>query len=215
MMLDLSLIVLIASLAVALLGIGAWIFQLFSRPPVCDPSPAKGSDIQGVLYAFTLGMLPWKKESARLHPLVYLRGIGFHIGIFAGMLVLFLSIFNITLPGILSLVLSILLWLGVISGSAAIVLRAADPMLRGISNADDYISPVLISLFMITGALHIMGLPGTVYFYAAASVLCLYLPWSKVRHCVYFFFARARIGTMQGHRGLLTTPGEHLKKETR
>ena len=212
---DLSLIVLIVSLAVALLGIGAWIFQLFSRPSTCDPSPGKGSDILGVLNSFTLGMLPWKKESARLHPLVYLRGIGFHFGIFAGILVLLLSIFQITLPAILNLVLGVLLWLGVVSGAAAIIARAADPMLRGISNADDYISPVLISLFMITGALYIMGPLGTVYFYAATSVLCLYLPWSKVRHCVYFFFARAKIGTMQGHRGLLTPPGGQLKKETR
>lgn len=214
-MLDLSLVILIACLAVALLGIVVWIFQLFSRPSTCDPSPGKGSAMLGVLYAFTLGMLPWKKESARLHPLVYLRGISFHMGIFAGILVLFLSIFNITSHSILSLVLSIFLWLGVVSGMAAIVSRAADPMLRGISNADDYISPVLISLFMITGALHIMGLLGTVYFYAVTSVLCLYLPWSKVRHCVYFFFSRAKIGAMMGHRGLLTTTGGHSRKETR
>ena len=197
-MLDLSLIVLIVSLAVALLGVGVWIFQLFSQPSTCDPSPGKGSDMLGVLYAFTLGMLPWKKESARLHPLVYLRGIGFHIGIFAGILVLFLSIFNIASHNILSLALSVVMWLGVVSGMAAIVSRAADPMLRGISNADDYISPALISLFMITGALHIMGWLGTVYFYAVTSVLCLYLPWSKVRHCVYFFFSRGKIGAMMG-----------------
>ena len=214
-MLDVSLIILIASLTVALLGVGVWIYQLLSRPSVCDPSPGKGSAKLGVLYAFTLGMLPWKKESARLHPLVYLRGIGFHMGIFAGMLVLILSILNVSSHTVLNLVMSVLMWLGVVSGVAAIVSRAADPMLRGISNADDYVSPALISLFMITGALHVMGLLGTVYFYAAASVLCLYLPWSKVRHCVYFFFSRGKIGAMMGHRGLLTMQESHPSKETR
>ena len=212
---DVSLIILIASLTVALLGVGVWIYQLLSRDYVCDPSPGKGSAKLGVLYAFTLGMLPWKKESARLHWLVYLRGIGFHMGIFAAMPVLVLSIFHVTNLPILSLVLSALMWLGVVSGVAAIVSRAADPMLRGISNADDYISPALITLFMLAGALWVMGLLGTVYFYVTTSVLCLYLPWSKVRHCVYFFFARGKIGAMLGHRGLLMTQGDHPEKELR
>jgi len=212
---DVSLIILIASLTVALLGVGVWIYQLLSRDYVCDPSPGKGSAKLGVLYAFTLGMLPWKKESARLHWLVYLRGIGFHMGIFAGMLVLVLSIFHVTNLPLLSLALSALMWLGVVSGVAAIVSRAADPMLRGISNADDYISPALITLFMLAGALWVMGLLGTVYFYVTTSVLCLYLPWSKVRHCVYFFFARGKIGAMLGHRGLLMTQGDHPEKELR
>jgi hypothetical protein len=214
-MTDVALIILVFSLAVALVGVGVWIYQLLSRPGACDPSPGKGSAKLGVLYAFTLGMLPWKKESARRHPLVYLRGIGFHTGIFAGILVLTLSIFNISSHNLLSLALIVLMWLGVISGVTAIVSRAADPMLRGISRADDYVSPALISLFMLTGSLLVMGLLGTVYFYVTTSILCLYLPWSKVRHCVYFFFARGKIGAMMGHRGLLMMQGDHPGKELR
>jgi hypothetical protein len=214
-MIDVPLIILMVSLTVALIGVGVWIFQLFSRSSACDPSPGKGSDILGVLYAFTLGMLPWKKESARLHRLVYLRGIAFHAGIFSAMLVLVLSIFNVASHNLVSLALSVLMWLGIVSGVASIVSRAADPMLRGISNADDYISPALITLFMLTGALWNMGLPGTLYFYVTTSVLCLYLPWSKVRHCVYFFFSRGKIGAMTGHRGLLMVQGGHPGKELR
>ncbi len=213
-MIGVPLIILMVSLTVALLGVGVWIFQLLSRNSVCDPSPGKGSAKLGVLYAFTLGMLPWKKESARLHWLVYLRGIGFHVGIFAGIFVLILSIFNFSGPNMLSLVLIALIWLGVISGVAAIVSRAADPKLRGISRADDYLSPALVTLFMLTGALHAMGTLDTVYFYFATSILCLYLPWSKVRHCVYFFFLRGKIGAMMGHRGLLTRPEGPSRKET-
>lgn len=212
---DISLIILLISLAIAMLGVANWIYQLLSRGSARDPSPGKGSDKLGILYAFTIGMLPWKKESARLHWIVYLRGIAFHAGIFAGIVVLIFSIFNVTSPGVLNIVLDILIWLGAAAGMAAIVSRIADPMLRGISNSDDYISPALISLFMITGALHNMGLLGTVYFFAAASLLCLYLPWSKVRHCVYFFFSRAKIGIMMGHRGLLPMPDSHSKKEIR
>jgi len=210
-MIDIPLTFLIVSLTVALAGVGVWTFQLFSRDSACDPSPGKGSDKLGVLYAFTLGMLPWKKESARLHWMVYLRGICFHIGIFAGILALLLSIFSIAGGGTLSLVLSILMWIGAVAGVAAIISRAADANLRGISNPDDYISPALIILFMSTGALHVTGLIDAVYFYVAASVLCLYLPWSKVRHCVYFFFSRGKIGAMMGHRGLLNGHSGKLK----
>jgi len=167
-----------------------------------------------MLYAFTIGMLPWKKESASLHKIVYIRGIFFHIGIFAGMLALMLSIFSISGGTVLSLVLSILMWIGALAGIAAIILRAAEANLRGISRADDYISPALIALFLCMGALHIMNIIDTAYFYAAASVLCLYLPWSKVRHCVFFFFMRGHIGAMMGHRGLLNAPHGHAGKET-
>ncbi len=213
-MVNLPLIILLASMAVALAGVAVWIYQLFSRPAACDPSPAKGSDRLGLLYAFTLGMLPWKKESASLHWMVYIRGIFFHTGIFAGTLALLLSIFNIHGGMLLSLALSVLMWIGAFAGALSIVLRAAEANLRGISRADDYISPALITVFLSLGALHILNMIDTVYFYAAASVLCLYLPWSKVRHCVYFFFMRGRIGAMMGHRGLLDTPRGHAGKET-
>lgn len=212
---DITLIILIASLVVALAGVVFWVYQILSRPGIYDPSPAKGYDIQGILYAFTLGMLPWKKESARLHWLVYLRGIFFHFGIFTGIIVLLLSIFNVTVPGTLGLVLNILIWIGIIAGTAAIISRAADPMLRGLSHADDYISPVLIVIFMLASTLYLTSLLNSGFYYIATSILCIYLPWSKVRHCVYFFFLRGKIGAMAGHRGLLMTSGSHSLKETR
>jgi hypothetical protein len=211
-MIDVPLTILVVSLAVALVGVGVWIFQLLSRKGVCDPSPGKGYDKLGVLYAFTLGMLPWKKESARLHWLVYIRGISFHIGIFSGILLLILNIFNVRFPAALGLVLSVLMWIGVISGLTAIISRAVDPKLRGISRPDDYVSPALISIFMLTGALSAVSLLGSDYFYIVASVVSLYLPWSKVRHCVYFFFLRGNIGAMGAHRGVLTMPGAHSKE---
>ena len=56
-----------------------------SGPSRRDLSPAKGSPWTGMVYAFTLGMAPWAKESTRRHMLSYLRGVAFHIGIFAGL----------------------------------------------------------------------------------------------------------------------------------
>jgi len=216
-MVDIALIILIFSLAVALAGVVVWVVQLLSKRSLADPSPPKGSTKLGVFYAFTLGMLPWKKESARLHWLVYLRGILFHLGIFAGIFVLLLSLFtSIDYPA-LNLVLSIILGLGVISGVAAILLRLFDPRLRAISMPDDYISPILVTLFLVAATLFVWDEPGRTFFYVSTSILCLYLPWSKVRHCVYFFFSRAIFGAMLGHRGFLMKPtsdSRRLRKET-
>jgi hypothetical protein len=211
---NIPLIILGVSLVVALAGVVFWISQLVSRKSACDPSPGKGSSQLGVMYAFTIGMMPWKKESARLHWLVYLRGIAFHIGILAGILVLIISMFALRSPSPFAIVLRILAGLGALSGLSALVQRATDPMLRGISGPDDYIAPALVTVFLLTAALSALGMASTAIFYVSTSVLSLYLPWSKVRHCVHFFFARARIGSMQGHRGLLARPQNHPDKET-
>jgi hypothetical protein len=209
------LIILLFSLAVALLGVAAWIYQLISRKGIYDPSPGKGSDALGILYSFTLGMMPWKKESAKLHPVVYLRGIIFHLGIFAGILALIITIFHLTNWYAVNLALGILLGTGAVSGIAAIIARATDPMLRPISRPDDYISPALITLFMLSGGLHLLVLPGAWHFYIVTSILCLYLPWSKVRHCVYFFFLRGKVGALAGHRGMLRAQEAHARQEIR
>jgi hypothetical protein len=34
----------------------------------------------------------------------------------------------------------------------------------------------------------------------------VYLPCSKIRHCVYFFFVRYLFGAHFGHRGVIGTP---------
>src|SRR4030067_838169 len=52
------------------------------RPKKAEMAPIKGAPAQGVLYAYTLGMAPWAKESARIHWVAYIRGIIIHVGIF-------------------------------------------------------------------------------------------------------------------------------------
>lgn len=215
LMVDIPLIVLIFSLAFALGGAVIWVIQLLSRAGIRDPSPPKGSAGLGVLYSYTLGMLPWTKDSARLHPAVYLRGIIFHLGIFTGVLVLLWSFFTATREPTLTLILTVILGLGLAAGLTSILLRLWDPKLRAISMPDDYISPALMTLFLLAAALYASGQWDRTPFYIITSFLWLYLPWSKVRHCVYFFFSRTILGAMRGHRGLsCRSDNGHLKKET-
>jgi len=199
----LSLIILLFSLLFAVIGLAVRIVQLLAHPVVKDPSRPKASAMKGVFYAFTIGMLPWKKESARLHPLVYLRGVLFHIGIFTFVVLLFVSLFvNLShLSG--RLAFSPFLGLGFIAGAAALVARFTDRNLRALSRPDDYISPVLVTLVLLSGLAFVLNIASRTVFWGFVSVLCLYLPWSKIPHVAYFFFSRTVFGVMFGRRGVL------------
>src|SRR3989304_9523916 len=70
-----------------------------------DKSPTKGNISHGIMYAFTTGMMPWVKESTRIHMIAYLRGIGFHIGIFTAIGAVIISPFWEYSPPVLSWIL--------------------------------------------------------------------------------------------------------------
>src|SRR5512136_456161 len=100
---------------IALLGVAVAVVGLVLRWrdtsrrawPV-DRAPAKGNVGRGVAYSFTWGMMPWAKESTRQHAVAYLRGVGFHIGIFMGLAALVLSPLWSLLPTVARLVLAVI-----------------------------------------------------------------------------------------------------------
>jgi len=191
------------SLLFAVIGLAVRIVQLLAHPVVKDPSRPKASAMKGVFYAFTIGMLPWKKESARLHPLVYIRGVLFHIGILTFIILLFVSLFIDIRHLSGSMAFSPFLGLGFIAGAAALVARFTDRNLRALSRPDDYISPVLVTLVLLSGLAFVLNIASRTVFWGFVSVLCLYLPWSKIPHVAYFFFSRTVFGVMFGRRGVL------------
>ena len=199
----LSLIILLFSLLFAVIGLAVRIVQLLAHPVVKDPSRPKASAMKGFFYAFTIGMLPWKKESARLHPLVYIRGVLFHIGILTFIILLFVSLFTDIRHLSGSMAFSPFLGLGFIAGAAALVARFTDRNLRALSRPDDYISPVLVTLVLLSGLAFVLNIASRTVFWGFVSVLCLYLPWSKIPHVAYFFFSRTVFGVMFGRRGVL------------
>jgi len=203
---DLSFILLILSLMVAVSGLFIRTTRLLAHPMVKDPSPPKASAFKGVIYALTRGMLPWKKESARLHKLTYLRGALFHLGIFASILLLLLTLFVDVKSSSASLVFAPFLVLGALAGFAAFIARFIDRNLKVISRPDDYISLALVTLMMLSASAFILNILGRAVFWGAFSILCLYLPWSKIPHVIFFFFAKNIFGSNFGRRGVLPIP---------
>ncbi len=168
-----------------------------------DYARPKGSWKVGVFYSFTTGMLPWKKESTRRHWVAYLRGVLFHIGIFAGLFALIISLLFNEVNHNLMLVIAVLTGFGALMGYAGIIMRIAEKNLRTISTPDDFISVFLVSLFLTFTALSVFNEQFLVPMYLTSGITLIYAPLGKIKHCIYFFFSRFFFGLHLGKRGIV------------
>lgn len=173
------------------------------RPLAADRSPAKGSPGGGVLYAFTLGMAPWAKESTRRHLWAYLRGIVFHLGIFAGLAALLSSPWWPWVPFPLRVLVAAVTGLGAVCGLLGAVARRLEPNLRALSTPDDHAAVLLVTAFLAATGLALAYAAWLPAMYLASALMLVYAPLGKIRHCVYFFFSRRFFGLFVGRRGVL------------
>jgi hypothetical protein len=208
---DLTLWLSRAALLFAVLAF-AYLLLRFSRLPLpAERAPARGSTLRGILYAFTLGMAPWAKESTRLHWIAYLRGVAFHGGIFLG-LVSFLAYPWLLQAGEAArLTLAVLLGLGSLLGFAGLAARLLEHNLRSLSTPDDLFSVLLVSLFLAAGALGLAAPALAPAFYLTAALMFVYAPLGKIRHCIYYPASRWLFGRFTGMRGILPhTPSQEV-----
>ncbi len=202
--------------AVALIGSGLHVRWMLSLPFKVDVAEPKGSVGKGIIYAFTLGMAPWEKESTRRHAFSYLRGVVFHVGIFAALLVFVLSpwlsalwptpIYDVSESwsgSALRFLLVAATGLGGLAGVLGLAARFGEENLRALSTKDDYFSVALVSVFVLASSLALLTTGLVPLFHLASALTFLYLPFGKVRHCVYFFFSRVAFGAFFGRRGVI------------
>jgi hypothetical protein len=186
--------------------IGGVIYHYLSTKKLkfpADYARPKGSWKVGVFYSFTIGMLPWKKESTRRHWIAYLRGVMFHIGIFTGLFALIVSPFFKEMNKTFLLAVALLTGLGALMGYAGIVMRLVERNLRSISTPDDYISVSFVSLFLTFLTLAILNEKFLTAMYLTSAVTLIYAPLGKIKHCIYFFFSRFFFGLHLGKRGIV------------
>lgn len=176
-------------------------YNKLTRP--VDHSTPKGSINSGVLYAYTLGMAPWSKESTRLHWMSYIRGIAFHLGIFLCLALLIVSPWIYLLPSEVRILLGLCAGLGAIFGMAGFVMRLVEYNLKAISTKDDYFTVLLVSLYLASAGLWLVIPPAQPIFYLTGAVMLIYAPFSKIRHCIYFAYSRLFYGKFIGSRAVL------------
>jgi hypothetical protein len=192
-----------AGMAVGLLGLSLRLRATLQRPFKADLSRGRGSSSRGVLYAFTLGMAPWEKESTRLHWIAYLRGIFFHVGIFSAYGVVICAPY-------LDRFLAPVIWLlmavtgaGALFGFAGIFMRYSGKNERVLSLPDDYFSVFLTAVFILLAFATLFSAAFAPSLYILTGLLSVYAPFSKIRHCAYFFYSKFIFGKSFGHRGVL------------
>jgi hypothetical protein len=199
-------IIAILGLALGLLGIILKLREIMNRPFKADLARERGNAGRGILFAFTLGMAPWEKESTRIHWIAYLRGIFFHLGIFMAFGVLLASPWLEVLPEIVVWLALAVTGLGALFGFAGIYIRLAGPNERALSLPDDYASVFLTSLFIALAFATLLWSPISPAFYSVTGLMGAYIPLSKIRHCVYFFYSKFFFGMSFGRRGVIGQP---------
>ncbi len=218
-------------MALIALGICLFILALHfirlirSGKPKDFAKPA-GSSATGIRYAFTGAMSPSKKESAFLHLPTYTAGLLYHLGTFLSFFLFFFFLGGIMPKGWIALIIIFLLIISSVSGTAIFIKRIVKKELRFLSNPDDFISNLLVTLFQIFTILFLLNhsifqssdLPVQLsnrptvqlsnrpivqlLYYFSFTLLILYVPVGKLRHLVYFFAARYHLGYFFGRRGV-------------
>jgi len=175
------------------------------RPTFAHP---RGSNLQGVVYAFGRGMLPWEKESAAKHIWTYLGGILYHLGILITMLFIVTALLSMSLPWAFLWPARILLAVSVASGMALLLKRIIKPQMRSLSSGDDYLANVLVDLLLLSALAATFAETMSVPFLLLAITTFIYIPFGKLRHCAFFFYSRILFGTFFGRRGVLPHPAK-------
>jgi hypothetical protein len=164
---------------------------------------AKGSEADGIRYAFVEGMLPWAKESTRQHLPTYVSGLFYHLSIFVSLALLVLTALEIALSPAITLVVQSLVVLGLACGVGLLVKRLFTSSLRSISTPDDSAANLLVDLFLAATLASSYYRELTPALYLTAILLFLYIPFGKIRHCALFFISRVIFGKYFGRRGVL------------
>ena len=167
-----------------------------------DRSPARGSANAGVVYALSLGMMPWAKESTRRHALAYLRGVGFHATVFLCFGIFLVSPWLGNIPAIIRTGLAVVTGIGAVLALLGFLSRFSEKSLKALSTPDDYFAILLVSLYLAVSALAAWNLALLPLFYLFTALVFVYMPLGKIRHCIYFAFSRLFFGKFFGRRGV-------------
>jgi nitrate reductase gamma subunit len=148
-------------------------------------------------------MNPRKKESAYLHLPTYAAGLMYHIGTAAAIVVfILLFLFNIKFGGSVKWVLFGLLSISGFCGIGILGKRLTLEKMRYLSNPDDYISNILVTLFHLVTLGVLVNQSVVPIYNFCVGLLLLYLPFGKLKHLLYFFAARYHLGLFYGWRGI-------------
>jgi nitrate reductase gamma subunit len=139
-------------------------------------------------------------------------GYSYHLGLFAVVLLFtphieFLgSLFGFTWPGLPSSVITIISVLTATLFLAVLFRRVTNPVMRMLSNFDDYFSWAMVMLVLATGLAATAHVGGRYETLLAVHILSfdamlIWFPFSKLMHAFYIFPSRAINGALMTRKG--------------
>lgn len=207
-----------ASVAVLIVGMTYRLLRVVMLGWRPDRAPVKGSRAKGVAISYAKGAIiwpfvPWVKDTFTRSPVVYVAGGLFHLGLFV---VVFFSASHVQ-QWSKSLLLSwpplpspVVDWFAAAAIVAIVVLafnRRVNPVLRLLSGPGEMLNLLMVFLPMVTGYAHAHQLLVSydVSFslhMLAVDALHVYIPFSRISHCVFYFVSRTIHGWEFGKRAV-------------
>jgi hypothetical protein len=180
--------------------------KLMKLPLPPETAPAKGSAARGVAASFAAVFYPWSMESTTKHIGRWVDFALYHLAAAAAIGATFTIPFTprlMTYP--VRMVFAFFIVIGIAVGFIRLARRMTDPYLRHVSTPDDYFSLAALQVFFASSAgCLIFNTPGWRFTYFVITALFLvYVPFSKISHYLYWFFARTYLGIRFGRRGVL------------
>lgn len=192
----------LSALLLCLIGLSYHFVRLIRLGAPKDFSRPRGELASAIAYSFLGAMSPAKKESAYLHLPTYTAGLLYHAGTFTAIILFFPLFLDSRVEGWLQWIMAGILILSGLSGIGILMKRIVVKKLRFLSNPDDYVSNVLVTLLQFLTLAALVGGAVAPLYFLCVSILLLYLPFGKLKHVLYFFASRYQLGLFYGRRGI-------------
>ncbi|HUU98779.1 MAG TPA: hypothetical protein VM487_23855 [Phycisphaerae bacterium] len=167
-----------------------------------DYSKRSGNPHKGMVYNFTVAMMPAHKETVKRHPGKFAVGVLMHVGVLLVMVAVVLLLVRPTAGCRVIAFVRPMVALSLLAGVYLFIRRIFSEDLRAMSAPDDYVAILATCGLLELAFLHPVGAQTQTAFLIYAGLLFVYLPLGKLRHAMFFFVARGDHGRRLGYRGV-------------
>ena len=182
------------------------IWQLSRLKMPWEQAQHKGSSTTGVIHSYGSIFMPWSMESSRKHMWRWIEFGAYHVGALVAIVNTFTFPFA---PGFMTetvrIIFAILIAPSVLVGFFKLYHRISKRELRIISTPDDYFSLASMQFFLFFAVMALLtNAPDwRMWYFIITAFFLFYVPFSKISHYIYFFFARFLVGSRYGTKGVI------------
>ena len=200
------------SVAIFIVGMLIRLFEIVSLGRGRDLAAPRGTEFLPGMRTILSRTLPYGGTFKR-QPLTVIAGYLFHIGLLVSLLLfiphieLFRETFGFGWPGLPNPIVDAAAVLGITGLLAALWNRLTNPVMKMLSDSEDYLVWILTFLPLLTGylAYHRMINPYPLAMglhILSIELLLVLFPFTKLMHTFTLFLARWYNGAMSGRRGV-------------